>query len=716
MRKLLTLALALVTLALALATPPLRGTKVIAQTQTQTIILNTGYDQWLASPALIAVGQKDNEWRVVTDSVNGVPNPSIATGKPADVVSDNTWIDLNPSLAVNFPKSRWVSIRPNQGRPLPTPPPFNEFQYAFYFTLPVGFSNPALMMKLSADDHVTKVTLNNHTLFQGSGGIFINPPLMIPTLANPTTPADFLSGSDVNMITVDVEDTAGGITGLIVDGTVTYEDCDRLPVKDIPGLNSITFWESTFAAPTQHTFAATGPELTTKRSGALSSTNMDFEGVPGAEFYDVFCSGWDGTFAPNGQFITIEAEWPVGAPSGGGLNIARVDFNGTGQFANSVSSFVCLGNNALPSFVGKAVDGNVQTDTTMGNTFGQTQRLRITVGFPCCTSPPPGMVAWWPLDGLDPVTGEYVDLVGGDNNGTPVGNPSQVLGQYVGNSLASGIGEYVAVQPATNLDFGLGSFTIDAWVRLTSPGTQQEPILYKLASPSGTGGGYLLSLVSVSQGTQRQLQLQIATNVYAGPTFTPTQGQWIFVAAAVDKTNFSTGTVSLYVGVPGSPLAIATGAAGAFSASSPSTPLWIGQKFPDPHASLGIDEVEIFNRALTQQPEIQSIFDAGSAGKCRARVFNVCLQDDSDSNTVFLGDTFTGAYRFCCGGTTFTGIAQVMKRGNIVTFEQNGPDRRVLAKFDGGVFKGVASLQSPPGTTRCTITDRDTRNNSCVCQ
>ena len=30
-----------------------------------------------------------------------------------------------------------------------------------------------------------------------------------------------------------------------------------------------------------------------------------------------------------------------------------------------------------------------------------------------------------------------------------------------------------------------------------------------------------------------------------------------------------------------------------------------------------IDEVEIFNRALSQ-PEIKSIFDAGSAGKCRA--------------------------------------------------------------------------------------------------
>jgi hypothetical protein len=91
MRKTRTLALALVALALALITPPLRGSKVLAQPITQTIILNTGFDQWLAPPALIPVTQKDNEWRVITDSVNGVPNPSLATGRPADVVYNATW-------------------------------------------------------------------------------------------------------------------------------------------------------------------------------------------------------------------------------------------------------------------------------------------------------------------------------------------------------------------------------------------------------------------------------------------------------------------------------------------------------------------------------------------------------------------------------------------------------------------------------------------------
>jgi uncharacterized delta-60 repeat protein len=109
---------------------------------------------------------------------------------------------------------------------------------------------------------------------------------------------------------------------------------------------------------------------------------------------------------------------------------------------------------------------------------------------------------------------------------------------------------------------------------------------------------------------------------------------------------------------------------------------------------------------------------SGNTATCSftVSVFNACLQDDSNPNIVFLGNSVTGAYRFCCNGTTFTGVALVTRRGNVVSFQHNAPDRRVQATDDESVFKGSASLQSPPGTIRCTITDRDTRNNSCICQ
>jgi hypothetical protein len=50
-----------------------------------------------------------------------------------------------------------------------------------------------------------------------------------------------------------------------------------------------------------------------------------------------------------------------------------------------------------------------------------------------------------------------------------------------------------------------------------------------------------------------------------------------------------------------------------------------------------------------------------------------------------------------------------------VTFQQSAPDRRLNVTYDGGAFKGTVTFQSPPGTTKCTITDRDTRNDTSVC-
>jgi 6-phosphogluconolactonase len=97
------------------------------------------------------------------------------------------------------------------------------------------------------------------------------------------------------------------------------------------------------------------------------------------------------------------------------------------------------------------------------------------------------------------------------------------------------------------------------------------------------------------------------------------------------------------------------------------------------------------------------------------QIFDVCLQDDSNPGIIFLGNSVTGDYEFCCNGTIFTDRATVVRKGSVVTFEQSAGDRRLLAKVDRAVFRGTAALQSPPGSIRCTITDRDTRNNTCAC-
>jgi hypothetical protein len=97
-------------------------------------------------------------------------------------------------------------------------------------------------------------------------------------------------------------------------------------------------------------------------------------------------------------------------------------------------------------------------------------------------------------------------------------------------------------------------------------------------------------------------------------------------------------------------------------------------------------------------------------------VFSGCLQDDSNPANVVLFNAATGEYRFCCGGTIFTGVGTLLAKGCVVTIQHNPGDRRVLIKFDGSVSTGTASLQSPPAVLKCTIADRNTKNNTCACQ
>lgn len=163
---------------------------------------------------------------------------------------------------------------------------------------------------------------------------------------------------------------------------------EAAPVGTTPNLVSITFFERTGGTgPTAFTFGVNSSQLTTRLSDPLSASNKDFAGwAGGGEFYDVFYSDADGSFNVDGEFVTIEAVTNVTLADGkgGGLNIAEVQLNftdGSTEFANFVSSFVALGDNALPSTVGNAVDGNLLTHTTGGNTVGQVQRLRVTVGF-----------------------------------------------------------------------------------------------------------------------------------------------------------------------------------------------------------------------------------------------------------------------------------------------------------------------------------------------
>jgi hypothetical protein len=166
---------------------------------------------------------------------------------------------------------------------------------------------------------------------------------------------------------------------------------ELVPVKDLPNLESITFYERTGGvAPDPFTFLVGGLELTVRLADPLAIGNFDIDGATG-EFYDVYYSDEDGQFQLDGSYLTISGTFGAALPAGGGLNLAEIGLNFSDQsveYGNYVASFVALGDNAAPQNVDLAIDGDLQTHTTMGNTVGQMDRLRVTLGFESTSGPP----------------------------------------------------------------------------------------------------------------------------------------------------------------------------------------------------------------------------------------------------------------------------------------------------------------------------------------
>lgn len=167
------------------------------------------------------------------------------------------------------------------------------------------------------------------------------------------------------------------------------------PVRMLPGLLSITFYERTGgAAPDAFTFLVDGPELTVRLADPLGAGNFDIDGAT-SEFYDVYYSDQDGNVDIDGRYLTISGVFGQALPSGGGLNLAEIGLNFEGdrtEFGNYVASYAALGDNAaMPDGnADNSIDGDLQTHTTMGNTVGSAERLRVTLGFLSSSGPPPG--------------------------------------------------------------------------------------------------------------------------------------------------------------------------------------------------------------------------------------------------------------------------------------------------------------------------------------
>jgi uncharacterized repeat protein (TIGR01451 family) len=109
--------------------------------------------------------------------------------------------------------------------------------------------------------------------------------------------------------------------------------------------------------------------------------------------------------------------------------------------------------------------------------------------------------------------------------------------------------------------------------------------------------------------------------------------------------------------------------------------------------------------------------DGSNTASCtfKVKVFDACLQDNSNPGSVLFVNSLTGEYAYCCNGQTYTGTGTISKKGCTVTLMVTTAQRRISASIDLSLKRGSASLQAPPGTTLCSINDSDMSNNACNC-
>ncbi|MGB0383925.1 MAG: LamG-like jellyroll fold domain-containing protein [Ardenticatenaceae bacterium] len=245
-----------------------------------------------------------------------------------------------------------------------------------------------------------------------------------------------------------------------------------------------------------------------------------------------------------------------------------------------------------------------------------------------CTPPPPDMVAWWHFD--EPTGPTAADIAMYPNDGTHINNPTPIVGVVDGALSFAGTqqaDQYVEVPHHDEIDFDTGDLSIDAWIR-TDSNKNLEIFIDKRENRLNIGPvGYAFHL----ENGRLAFQLADDSNSWynywnsTGPDLR--DGKWHFIAVTVDRDQPIDG-LKLYID---GPLIEAFSPMNRTGSISNNADLWIGKH----HANSAfnrelwfdgdLDEVEIFNRVL-DPTEIQAIYEAGSAGKCKCEEKDVMLE------------------------------------------------------------------------------------------
>lgn len=218
-----------------------------------------------------------------------------------------------------------------------------------------------------------------------------------------------------------------------------------------------------------------------------------------------------------------------------------------------------------------------------------------------CVTPPPDMVSWWTGD--TDSTDHF-----GPNNGHFQGGTTISAGYVDDSFLFDGVNDDIEVFNNPSLTPSTNEFTFDFWMKPTQVTAAPRTLIRK---------GKTYRITSDGRNINFEVENPTTSVRYISTTTVPLiLNQWNFVAVSYSGPNQ---TMSIYVNGNEIPTTVNT----LFTTGFPQTivhqlnSLYFGADYGMSNYFQGnLDEIEFFDRVLTIA-ELQSIFDAGSAGKCK---------------------------------------------------------------------------------------------------
>jgi len=227
-----------------------------------------------------------------------------------------------------------------------------------------------------------------------------------------------------------------------------------------------------------------------------------------------------------------------------------------------------------------------------------------------------GLVGMWTFDGNDMSGNTAIDRSGNGNNGTLTNGPKKVIGK-IGQALNfDGVDDYIFVNDpgdSSVLDFDTSStITMSAWIRKSS--LTSYPLIVTKGRSNGSYTNYAIRSGD-GTGSERKFSFfyrnsaNTAWHVYDTVSNVFEVGNWYHVAVSY---TFGTGSsIKMYINgveMPGGWVA----GTGNDAPLVGNFQLWIGDDNANSEFHGLIDEVRVYNRALTPA-EIRQLYKAGSS-------------------------------------------------------------------------------------------------------